>query len=370
MNDFVPHTERVSRAGVSGSARLVKGGSRTRVIFFTPTVVSDGCNLYSLCSLKRLGGLCSKAMHSSLWHVGISSLVLLDLFVNGAAPLNQPFVPRIIIQPTNSTSLGRFSPFFDALIDETARGPPLPVLSCLGAGLLILGDHLAIESFTGRIRAQGWLSPHVAMVVSTQGVPSNSIERRFVIWGIFIALYQMRGRENFRSAIWTLRMYGAVVGFLNIHPRDLDTIDNRDSSLVRTEVDLTLSSIAGETNGSVTSDTNTLEAGRLDVIVSALVPPRPIDLYGVLLNFVGTIVEAAENPSSGVIRHRFTSNIEGSHIQVLISPGRHLTYKMLMKALTLIPSKLTDSRIQASFQADIYLGIVKVGKMQVLPGGS
>ena len=332
--------------------------------------MSDGCNLYSLCSLTRLGGLCSKAMHSSLWYVVISSSVLLYSYVNGAAPLNQLFVPRSIIQPTNSTSLGRFSPFFDALIDETARGPPLPVLSCLGAGLLILGNHLAIESFTGRIRAQGWGTPHVVMAVSTQGVPGDRIERRFVMWGIFYALYQMRGQENFRSAIWTLRMYGEVVGFLNIHPRDLDMIDNRDRSVVRTELDPTLSSIAGETNGSVTSDTNTLEAGRLAVIVSALVPSRPVDLYGVLLNFVGTIVEAAENPSGEVIRHRFTSNIEGSYIQVVISPGRHLTYRMLMKALTLIPSKLTDSRMQASFQADIYLGIVKVGKMQVLPGGS
>ena len=147
-------------------------------------------------------------------------------------------------------------------------------------------------------------------------------------------------------------------------------MDNRNNAVIRAELDPTLSSIAGESNGSVTSDSNTIEAGRLGVMVSALVPRRPVDVYGVLLNFVGAIVEATENPSGEVIRHRFISNITGSYIQVLISHRRRLTYRMLMKALTLIPSKLTDSRIQASSQADIYLDMVKVGWMQVLPGRS
>ena len=144
--------------------------------------------------------------------------------------------------------------------------------------------------------------------------------------GIFDALYQMRGQENFQSAIWTLKMRGEVVGYLSIHPRDLDMIDNRDRSFLGTEVDPTVSSIRSETNGSVTPYSNTLEAGGQRVIVSVLVPRRPADLYGVLLNFLGTIVEAAENPSSRVIHDRFISNIEGSYIQVLI---QHITWKKL-----------------------------------------
>ena len=293
--------------------------------------------------------------------------------MNGAAVLSLPFVAPSIIQPqrlNNWTSLGRVSPFFDALIDETARGPEVPVLLCLEAGLLILGNHLAIESFTGHIQAQGWTSPQVVMAVSTQGVPGNSIERRFVIWGIFYALRQMRGQENFKSAIWTLKMRGELVGYLSIHPRDLDTVDSRDSSVLRTGLDPTLSSIRSDANGSVTLDSNTLEAGGVRVIITVLVPPRPVELYGILLNFLGTIVEAAETPSRGVIRDRIISNIEGTYIQVLISPGRNLTYKMLIKALTLIPSKAVESRIREAFQADIYLGTVKAGTIQVLPGGS
>lgn len=312
-------------------------------------------------------------MHSRLWHVVISSSVLLHLFVNCAAPSNKPFVPLVIIHPqpfNKSTSLGGVSPHFDALIDESARGPPVPVLSCLETGLFILGNHLAIESFTGRIQAQGWSSSHLVMAVSTQGVPGNSIERRFVIWGIFAALCQMRGQEEFKSALWTLKMRGEVVGYLGIYPRDLDTIDNRDSSVFWTELDPTLSAIRSETNGSVTSNSNALEAGRLRLIISALVPSRPVNLYGVLLNLVGTIIEAAEIGPSGVVRDPLISNTRGSYIQVLITPGRNLTYKLLITALTLIPSKLAESRIREAFQVDVYLGIVKAATIQVLPGGS
>ena len=312
-------------------------------------------------------------MHSSLLHVVISCWIFLYSFVNCAAPLNKPFVPPGIIHPqpfNESTSLRGISPYFDARIEETARGPPVPVLSCLEAGLAILGNHLAIESFTGRIQAQGWSSSHVVMAVSTQGVPGNSIERRFVIWGIFAALCQMRGQEDFKSAVWTLKMRGEVVGYLGVYPRDLDMIDNRDSSVFWTELDPTLSAIRSETNGSATSDPDALEAGRLRVIVSVLVPRRPVDLYGVLLNLVGTIVEAAEIGSSGVVRNPLISNTEGSFIQVLITPGRNLTYRLLITALTLIPSKLAESRIREAFQADVYLSIVKAATIQVLPGGS
>ena len=328
-----------------------------------------------LASLTRLEGPRQKAMHSPLLHVVISCWTFLYSFVNCAAPLNKPFVPPGIIHPqpfNKSTSLGGVPPYFDARIEETARGPPVSVIFCLETGLFILGAHLAIESFTGRIRTPGWTTPHVVMAVSTQGVPGNSIERRFVIWGIFSALCQMRGQEDFRSAIWTLRMRGEVVGYLGIHPRDLDTIDNRDKSVLWTELDPTLSATRSDTNGSVTTDSDALEAGRLRVTVSVLVPARPVDLYGVLLNLVGTIVEAAEIASSGasVIRDRLISNTKGSHIQVLITPGRDLTYRLLIEALTLIPSKLAEARIREAFQADVYLSIVKAATIQVQPGGS
>ena len=312
-----------------------------------------------------------KAMQNPLWHVVISSVLLYSV-VKGAAVLNSPFVSASIIQPQrliNSTS-GHYSPFFDAVIG-TARGPPVPALSCVEAGVLILGNHLAIPSFTERIQPQGWISLNVAMEVSTQGVPGNSIERRFVMWGIFDALCQMGGgHENFRSALWKLEMRGEVVGYLSIHPADLDAMDHGDSSVLGTGLDLTLPSNSSGTNGSVTSNSNTLEAGRLRVLVNVLVPHRPVDLYGVLLNLLGTIVEAAEKPSSGFIPGLLISNIEGSHIQVLISPRRNLTYKLLIQALTLIPSKLAELRIRETFQADIFLGTVKAGTIQVLPGGS
>ena len=306
----------------------------------------------------------------------IASSGLLYSFVNGAVvPLTTPFLPPpgIIIQPhglTNSTSLGVITPDFEALIDEAARGPPLPVLSCLEAGLLIVGNRLAIESFTGRIPGQGWSVNNIAVAVSTQGVPGNSIERRFVMWGIVCALALMKEKEEFESAIWTLKMRGEVVGYLTIHPQGLGMMDSRDSSVVGTAFDSTLSSVGSETNGSVMSDSNTFAAGRLRVLVTVMTPPRPIDLRGVLWSFLGTTVEAAGRSPSEVIGSRFISIIEGSYIQLLISPGRNLTPKVIIMALTLIPSKLAESRIRESFQVDVYLGIVKAATMQVLPGTS
>ena len=310
-------------------------------------------------------------MHNSLWHVVIFSSALLYSCVNGAAPLTKPLVPLSVIQPqrlTNSTSLGSLRDWFKARIEETARGPLVPVLSCFETGLYILGNHLAIESFTGRIQGQGWTSPDVAIAVSTQGVLGNSIVRGFVMWGIFDALCQMKGLENFESAIWTLRMRGEIIGYLSIHPRNLDTRDNRDGSSLWTELDPTLSTIGGETNGSVTPYSNTLEAGGLRVIVSVLRPPRPVNLSSVLLNLVGIIVEAADNPPRGIMGRSVIAHVQGSHVQVRISPVRNLTYRLLIQALTLIPSKLTESRIRDAFQADIYLGTLKAGTIEMLPG--
>lgn len=134
--------------------------------------------------------------------------------MTGAAFLNTPSVPKSVTQlqyVSNATLSASVPADFKAIVQEL-RGPKLTSVLCLQIAVHLIDKHLALEDFTRRIPGQGWSHCNVVISVSTQEVEGNSIEKRYIIWGIFEALSKMVREKNFNSALFRLEWRGVLVG--------------------------------------------------------------------------------------------------------------------------------------------------------------
>ena len=315
-------------------------------------------------------------MHS-LWHFASFFSFWPGSFVTGAAVLIKPSVPASIVQPQHliNPTLSSAIPVEFAAIIQLPRGPPLPGIPCLKATIQIIGEHLALEDFTGGIPTQGWSLLKLVIAVATKGSSANTIERRYVMWGLLLALKQMIKEEDFRSAIFLLEWRGDLVGSVAFYPEDFPTLNALSPPANITTQLLSQQSFLGDSaNSSLSSITNPLWV--LKLVFSELEPVRPIDRYGMLINVIAVLIDAAEHPANQIIRARYMSSLGDFGIQVYISgkggsapPSTppFLTYRAIIFAMTQVPASLAKFRIYTSFRIEIFLDRVLVADVVVIP---
>ena len=313
-------------------------------------------------------------MQNLLWYLPLLPLFWPSSFFTGAAVLNKPFLPTSIIQPQNSTKsfpLGAVPVEFKAEI-QSPRGPKLSGILCLTAAVLTISEHLALEDFTGRIQAQGWISNKLVIGVFAKEDPGNTVERRYVIWGMYMALGRMVREMDFRSAVYVLKWRGAQVGSLAFYPKDFPGLGAQNHSAI-TITELVLSG-STNANGSTPTVPNALGESDLSLTFSELLPPRPLDRYELFLNLIATLMEAAEHSANEIIRDSYETHLGLSDIRVTITgqagsepPSRppFLKYGWIIRAVAIVPSSLARIKLYNAFQVGIYLDYIYAAEVTV-----
>ena len=313
----------------------------------------------------------SRAMQILSWQLAFVSLVRPLSFVNGAALLNNSSLPASILQPqhlTNSTLSTEIIPTgFKLILEEPARGPELQVVLCLEIAIQIVGKHLAPQEFNERMQAHSWILAGVVFSISTQGVPGNSIQRRFVIWGIYQALTQVEDRESFRSVIYKLEWRGDAVGYLAIYPKHLPILGFPSNLAGMTQIEPPLSSIRGDSNGSVSPYLSSSENEGVHFQFVILDPHQSLDLHGALVNVLGALCDAAQWPKNKVVPNLYQIRAGISGIEIIILPRNILNYKWLIQALTTVLPALALLKKLAPFRADVWLGKLNLGQILMRP---
>lgn len=317
-------------------------------------------------------------MHSSLWHFASFFPLWPGSFVLGAAVFIKPSVLASILQPqhlVNSTLLTAVPAEFTAIV-QSPRGPTLPGILCLEATVQIIGEHLALEDFTGGIPTQGWTFVKLVVAAATKGPSANTIERRYVMWGLLLALEEMIKENDFRSAVFLLEWRGDIVGSVAFYPEDSPTLKALNPSANATTQLLSQPSFLGDgANGSVSSIIKPLGIP-MKLVFSQLEPVRPIDRYGMLINIIDVLTGAAEFPASEIVRDRYMSSLGAFGVQVYISgkggvepPSSppFLTYRWIILAMTAVPASLAMLGIYTSFKMEVFLDHVSIAEVVVIP---
>ena len=247
-------------------------------------------------------------MRNLLWHLAFGPLVWPDSFVTGAAVLTRPLVPPAsIIQPQhpNNASLMNGVPLGFKVVIQSPRGPQISKYRLLEAAVLLIGEHLALEDFTGKIPSHGWTLSNLMIAVWARGTSGDSIERRYFIWGMFLAFGQMAQENDFRSAVLELEWRGNLVGSVAFCPKNCPGLDTQsDSENMTTQLTSSLSTFGTGTNESVLLSPSTVGAPALELAFCQQWPPQRLSRFGMLINLIGVLMGAAEHPADEVVEGR------------------------------------------------------------------
>lgn len=320
--------------------------------------------------LTRVGSSL-KAMYNFVWNFAFFSLFRFDILVTGATSINQADRP---VTPILS---GPIPPGFSINI-QSPRGSPLSGIHCLEAGVLLIGGHLALEDFTGAIATQGWREGNLFIAISTATASADTIERRYVIWGIYAALTKMTLDNDYRSAIVLLIWQGNVLGSVTFYQADSPGLNAQGHlANLTTQLASPPSSIDTGTNGSVLLSPTALGARRIKLKFSQEVPPRALDPFGLYLNVIGVLMLSAEHSADEIISRRFSLVIGDFGVRVSVTGKNgqqppdappYLRHRWVIEALTAIPTTLGDLAVYNAFRIEIKFGSITIAEIDIEPG--
>ena len=316
-------------------------------------------------------------MHIPLWQLALLSLSQRGYLLAAAAALSIPFDPTSLVQPQNLTSLSPldYVPSDFTIAIEPVRGPLISLpIACLEAAITVIGQDLGLNDFTGRIPKQHWILNNAVIAVATKLAPSDTIERRFVIWGMFEGLKKMTNEKDFRSAIFSLNWRGSIVGSLAFHPKGSSILD-AESDISPTSNDLILS-IDSMANGSALSTQSASETKEVTFELHHILPVRPLPELGLFVNLIGVLVKVAEHSASEVVRSQLMIRIDNFGVRIWITgpdggppPSRRpfLRYETIMMSITQIPKALAHLESCEAFKLVVSIDEVRVADILAEP---
>jgi len=124
-------------------------------------------------------------------------------------------VPRSDLQllSMNATTVGNIDPRFSLTFQFD--DPLLSTIPCLMNAVWAVQE-LALGNFTDHIEPATYALPDypTVSVVTEATTTSDTIERRFLIWGIWKGIFYMMRKEMFQNALFTLYRDGAAIGYV------------------------------------------------------------------------------------------------------------------------------------------------------------
>ena len=304
-------------------------------------------------------------MHNSFFSPGaFLFLVSFASFASGAAMLNASTVPTGIIhfQYLSNSALSDIPAGFTVKIQQP-RGSYLPAKLCFEGAITLIARDLALEDPRGKISGLSWAFDNVVIGVSTtMATSADTIERRFVMWGLLVALTKMADEVGFGSAVFLLKWQGGIVGSLALYDKgSLGLNASSDSLNMTTEVITQLPFVGGGANGSILS-TSTSLGEQIELQFHLLEDPRVLNQHNVFLNVIGVLIHAADHGADESIRERYLCSITDHGIVVYVSGPRSsqppsmapfLTYRIVVTAMAAVPQALARPGFQYAFEIEI-----------------
>ncbi len=277
--------------------------------------------------------------------------------------LNTPSVPISIIEPQHLSS----SPLSDipagfTVKMEQARGSYLSARLCFEGAIALIARELALEDPKGKIDGFHSGIDNVVIGVTTTMATADTIERRFVMWGLLVVLTKMADEVGFRSAVFLLKWQGGIVGSLALYNKGSLGLNAQSDSLnMTTEVITQPSFVGGGTNGSILS-TSTSLGEQISLQFNLLEDPRVLNQHNVFLNVIGVLIHAADHGADEIIRERYLFSLTDHGIVVYVSGPRSsqppsiapfLTYRIVVTAMAAVPQALARPGFQYAFEVKI-----------------
>ena len=326
------------------------------------------------------------AMHRLLENAVLLFFVLSWSGSVTAVPLNTTSTSLDIFQIENS---GQLSPAVGSVVPSSfqatqvqERGGLLHEGGCFNTAIRVLSG-LAHLDFKQPIGKKEWNWYGIAFGVTLSGTPpgSTTIENRFMIWGIFVAVRDMVANSDFREAVYELKWSGNTVGVLGIY--NTPHLDSSGNVAFRRMTQTLFSTLptANDTMGAANTTSST------DLSAPALLnneleinfmreedprhPPQQMNPRMVFLTIISTLVFAAPHSSSDTIIRSFTLTSPGDFVQVSVEGARrkpltrppYFTYSRLCTALKTTSDVLLQTNYFKTFRIQMKLNSVEIGNL-------
>lgn len=206
---------------------------------------------------------------------------------------------------SNTTLVDGVDSRFD--IGYTFDTPVLPVTPCLMNAVAAMSE-LAVRDFTENLTPKTYgLTDYPSVSIVTDATSSSeTIETRFIIWGIWKGVRHMILSGKFQNVLFTLKWEGAVVGYVMVVRSGpaLGVVRNNNSQILSERSDaLSISNTTAnlpQINNSVVI-TDPVDEAKLDV--SFTLTGQAFTIYEVFSTVLAALGNLAEAPKDQRLRY-------------------------------------------------------------------
>lgn len=217
--------------------------------------------------------------------------------VDGATVLTSPaspirMLPSRILNDSNGLPNG-----LSVVVKE--RGDELPAVDVFRTGLVIIDLYLAREDFYGFIPPRAWSFAGMVLGVSVgeRWRWGTTVQRGFVIEGIYFILLLMKNQYDFRSSVFEIQYLGNPVCDIAIFTTGSSGLKTQPSFAHVTPLDPPPPPAAYNINSSSQLVASPLGVPLgLFVFISRIEPFQPLDQLNQLLSLVDMLVTIAQPP--------------------------------------------------------------------------
>lgn len=260
--------------------------------------------------------------------------------------------------------------------------PLLPITSCL-MNAVYATQELALGNFTEHVNPSIYALPDypTASVVTEATTISDTVERRYLIWGIWKGMFYMMKHNQFQNALFTLHWDGAVVGYvifansegqLSSHWSNIthEPLRRSEAQSLSSTVIMALPRNSTRSSLAVSADDQKLE-------VSLTLSGQALTVYELFITILSGLAYLAEVPGMQKVED-FSLSPATYDVTLLIndeseqlSPNSPvLEARWLIMALGLVPQYIVERRDFREVVLDLSVDSQPVGQVYIEKGTS
>lgn len=253
--------------------------------------------------------------------------------------------------PANSTVVGNIDPRFSLTFQFD--GPTFLTTPCLMNAVYAM-QKLAFGNFTDQVEPLTYALPDFSTVsvVTEATTTSDTIERRFLIWGIWKGIFYMMDNYQFQNALFTLHWDGAAVGYV-IFANSAERLGSQWSNVTHVSRRSRVRSLSYASTGALPHKFSnmdlTLYADDHQLEVSLALTGQTLTIFELFITVLSGLAYVAEIPDSQRVenfslspaRYDVTLSIADESEQLPVN-APVLEARWIIMALGLIPRYMVE----------------------------